>query len=114
MITESKTRRIGEVDVIDLSGRLSLGNTLQTIERTIAKLIEDGSRKMVINLEALELIDSAGVGMLMASNALMEQYHGKMRVAGAQGAVGRVLEVVHLDRVVGVDSDVETACRQLG
>ena len=113
MITESSTRRIGEVDVIDISGRLSLGNTLMALERSIQNLIEQGSRKLVVNLAKLDFIDSAGVGTLIACNGQMEQKQGKMRIAGAQGAVARTFELVHMGRIVALDGDLDSACNNL-
>jgi anti-sigma B factor antagonist len=113
MITESTTRKIGEIDIVDISGRLSLGNTLLSIERSIQKLIEEGSRRLVINVAGLTSIDSAGVGMLIACSGQMEQHHGKLRIVGAQGGVARTFDVVRIDRVAALDVDVDTACRTL-
>jgi len=113
MITESTTRKIGNVDIVDISGRLSLGNTLLSIETAILNLIEQGSRRLVINIPGLTSIDSAGVGMLMGCSGQMEQAQGKLRIAGAQGGVARTFEVVHMDRVAAMDADIDTACRAL-
>jgi anti-sigma B factor antagonist len=113
MITESSTRKIGDVDVVDLSGRLNLGNTLLSIERIILNLIEQGSRKMVVNVTGLTAIDSAGIGMLISVSGQMEHHQGKMRIAGAQGGVARSFEIVHIDRVAAMDPDLDTACKAL-
>jgi anti-anti-sigma factor len=113
MITESTTRKLGDIDIVEVSGRLSLGNMLLSIERSILNLIEHGSRRLVIDVSNLAAIDSAGVGMLMGCSAQMEQEHGKLRIAGAQGTVARTFEVVHLDRVAALDADLDTACRNL-
>ena len=111
MITESSIRKVGDIDVVDLSGRLSLGNTLMSIERSILNLIEQGSRRMVINVAGITAMDSAGIGMLMACSGQMEQQQGKLRLAGAQGAVARTFGVVHIDRLAPVDADVDASCR---
>jgi anti-anti-sigma factor len=113
MIAESSTRKMGDVDIVDISGRLSLGNTLLSIERSILSLIEQGCRRLVINVPALISIDSAGIGMLMGCSGQMEQVQGKLRISGAQGAVARTFEVIHMERVAAVDLDVDTACRAL-
>jgi anti-anti-sigma factor len=113
MITESTARKHGEIDIVEISGRLSLGNTLLSIERSILKLIEQGSRRLAIDVSGVSSIDSAGVGMLMGCSAQMEQDHGRLRISGAQGTVARTFEVVHLDRVAALDADLETACRKL-
>jgi len=114
MITESKTRHIEpDITVVEISGRLALGNLLASIEHSIKQLIEGGSRKLVIDLSALDHIDSAGIGVLVACSGAMEGSGGKMRVAGAHGVVAQSFGIVHMDRIVGLDPDVDSACNQL-
>lgn len=114
MTPESTTRKIGEIDIVELSGRLSHGSALVAIEKSILDLIEQGSRRLVIHVPGLDSVDSAAVGMFMGCSAQMEQMNGKLRIAGAQGGVARTFAVVHLDRVAALDADLDTACRALG
>ena len=72
-----------------------------------------GARKLVIDVTGLKYIDSSGIGMLVSSNGFMEQSGGRMRIAGAQGAVAKAFEVVHVSRIVPLDADLESACRNL-
>jgi anti-anti-sigma factor len=65
-------------------------------------------------LAGLNYIDSAGAGMLIACNGQMEQNQGRMRIAGARGVVATAFETIHIERVVPLDPDVDTASRQLG
>jgi anti-sigma B factor antagonist len=114
LVTETKTRRIEpDITVVEISERLNLGNTLVSIETSIKRLIEDGVRKLVIDLAGLKYIDSSGIGMLVTSNGFMEQSGGRMRIAGAQGAVAKAFEVVHVSRIVPLDADLESSCRNL-
>ena len=114
MITETKTRRIDpDITVFEISGRLSLGNLLISVEGSIQRLIDDGARRLIIDLTGLTAIDSSGIGVLVTSSGRMEQNGGKLRIAGAQGAVAKACGVVHLDRIAALDPDVETACRHL-
>jgi anti-anti-sigma factor len=115
MLTESGVRTIEPgITVFAISGRLNLGNGLQTMESTIKRLIAEGARKLVIDLAGLHHIDSSGIGMFMMCNAEMEKSGGRMCIAGASGLVARSFHLVHLQRVVGVEADVESACRNLG
>jgi anti-sigma B factor antagonist len=114
VITEMKTRRLEpDITVAEIAGRLSLGNTLLSIENTLKRLIDEGSRRMVIDLASLNSVDSSGIGMLVSCFAHMEQKSGYFRVAGAAGSVSKVFDTVHLDRIVPMDADVEAACRAL-
>jgi anti-sigma B factor antagonist len=115
MILETKTHRIEpDITVIEVSGRLNLGNALQALEASIRRMMEQGTRKVVVNVAALEAIDSSGIGMLIGCHGQMEQLGGGFRVAGAQGAVAKVFEVVHLDRIAPLDESVSASCQALG
>ena len=114
MVTESKIRRVEpDITVVEISGRMSLGNALVSLEYSVRKLIEEGARKIVVDLGGLDQSDSAGLGVLVACAGLMEQSGGKMRVSGAHGQVARSFEIVHMDRIVPLDPDVDTACKVL-
>jgi anti-sigma B factor antagonist len=114
MITETKTRRIEpDLTVVEISGRLNLGNTLLSIENSIERLIAEGARKLIVDLTGLDYIDSAGIGVLVSCSGHVEQSGGRMRIAGAHGIVARAFELVHMDRIAPLDADVESASRQL-
>jgi anti-sigma B factor antagonist len=114
MITESKSRRIEpDITVVEISGRLALGNLLGSIENSIKNLIQEGARKLVIDLSRLEYIDSAGIGVLVASSGLMEENGGQLRISGVRGMVAKSFGVVHMDRIVALDSDLESSCNKL-
>ena len=111
---QSKTRKVEpDLTVVELSGHLNLGNELMSVENAVKRLIDEGARKLVIDVTRLDYIDSAGIGMLVACNGQMDRAGGKMRVAGAQGTVAKSFEVVHMDRITSLDTDVDAACRSL-
>ncbi len=99
-----------DITVVELSGRLNLGNTLQSIESAIHKLIDEGARKLVIDLASLTYIDSAGMGMLIGCNGRIEQAGGRMRIAGAKGMVASSFAVGHLERILSFHPDADAAC----
>jgi anti-sigma B factor antagonist len=112
-MVETKMRQIGDVTVVELTGRLLLGNALGYAENAISRLIDDGTRKLVLDLAGLDHMDSSGLGMLIFCGGRMEQAGGRMRVAGAIPAVAKVFQIAHADRVLQFDPDLETACRHL-
>jgi anti-sigma B factor antagonist len=112
-VVETKTQQIGEITVVEMSGRLHLGNSLSYAENSINRLIDGGSRKLVVDLAGLDFIDSSGLGMLIYCSGRMEQSGGRMRVAGAVPSVARVFEIAHADRVLQFDADLASACHNL-
>ncbi|MBZ5673129.1 MAG: STAS domain-containing protein [Acidobacteriia bacterium] len=110
----SKIRQVEpNLTVVELSGHLNLGNELMTLESAVKRLIEEGARKLVIDVTRLDYIDSAGIGMLVGCNGQMDRAGGKMRVAGAHSTVAKAFEVVHMGRIMALDADVDTAVKNL-
>ena len=110
----SKIRQVEpDLTVVELTGHLNLGNELMSVENAVKRVIEDGARKLVIDVSRLDYIDRAGIGMLVACNGQIERTGGKMRVAGAQGAVAKAFGVVHMDRITSLDPDVDASLRNL-
>jgi anti-sigma B factor antagonist len=110
MSTQSEISRIDpDLTVVRIWGRLAIGNELVSLEYSVRRLIEEGARKLIVDLGGLENIDSAGIGVLVACNGLMIQGGGQMRIAGARGAVARTFEIILMDRIATLDPDFETA-----
>ena len=115
MITETKTRKLdGGVTVVEISGRLNLGNSLISIEAAIKRLIEQGARKLIVDLSDVNYIDSSGIGMLVACAGQMEQSRGRMRIAGAAGAVAKAFQIVHMERITPLDKNVQASAAAFG
>ena len=111
MITETRSHRVEpDITVFEISGRLSLGNLLQSAESAIRALIDSGARKLIIDLTGLGSIDSSGIGTLVSCSGHIGQLGGQMRLAGAQGPVAKIFEMVHMDRIVPLDADLSSAC----
>ncbi len=98
-----------DITVLPIKGRLNIGTNLTFLEIEIKKLIEGGAKKLILDLSELSYIDSAGIGMLMNMWGQSNRIGGKMAVAGAKGAVAESFSIVHLDRVVSVHPDVDSA-----
>lgn len=111
LITGTKTHRVEpDITVFEISGRLNLGNLLQSVEHSIQSLIDSGVRKLVIDFTGLTSIDSSAIGMVISCSGRMDQQGGQMRLAGVQGPVAKVFEMVHMDRIVPLDPDLASAC----
>jgi anti-sigma B factor antagonist len=112
-MVETKIQQIGDVTIVSMSGRLSHGNSLSATETSVSRLIDGGTRKLVIDLSHLEYMDSSGLGMLIFCGGRMDQTGGRLRIAGANASVARVFDIAHANRVLQFDSDVESSCRRL-
>ncbi len=96
------------VTVVELKGRLTLGDQLTTAEESIKQLAAS-QRKIVIDLTEADFIDSAGLGMLVACSATASGAGGQLRVAGAIPRVQQIFLMTQVYRVVPLYADVKTA-----
>ena len=101
------------ITAISFRGRLVLGNQLTDVEHVIRETIKQGSRKLVLDFSGLNFMDSAGIGVLAMCVAIMEREGGKLVVAGATGHVEQLLELTHLNRLVGMYPDAASAHRAI-
>jgi len=114
MIVDLVTQELSpDITAISFTGRLVLGNRLTDVEQAIRQKIKQGCRKLVLDLSKLNFMDSAGVGVLATWVGIMEREGGKLVVAGATGHVEELLELTHLNRLVGMHPDVASAHRAL-
>ena len=100
-----------DITVASLTGQLNLGTRLMEFEHTIKQRIEEGSRKMVLDLRGLTFIDSAGVGMVATCANTMSKAGGKFVVVVSGGSkVNQMFQLTRLNKVIGVYPDFPSAC----
>ena len=111
MLLEMKTR-LSEPDilVIELAGRITLGRESTHIQDTVVKAVNDGVRKIVMDIANVHHIDSAGLGILVFSAGTLSKQGGKFLLAGANGHALEVLQMTHLDSVIPFSPSAELAC----
>jgi anti-sigma B factor antagonist len=102
-----------DVTVIELSGRVTLGRESGQVEAAVMKAIEDGARKLVIDLDAVSYIDSTGIGIIASCFSKISRIGGEARISGAQGIVLDVLRITRLDSVIRFFPDADAACASL-
>lgn len=114
MLLELKTRECKpQILVIELAGRITLGRESTHIEDAVVKAVKDGIRKVVIDLEQVQAIDSSGVGIIAFCFGKLAKEGGSLIVAGATGGVKDILHMTHLDCVIPLSDTAEEACTVL-
>ena len=98
-----------DITVATLSGQLNLGNRLAEFEHNIKQRIHEGIRKIILDLNGLTYIDSAGLGMIAASAGIMFKAGGKLVVASPAGRITQMFEMTRLNRVIEIFPDVDAA-----
>ena len=102
-----------DVTGISCFGRFTLGTRLSETEGLINSLIENGRRKLVLDLTHVEFVDSAGLGIIMRASGEIEQRGGQLRIAGPNDQVRRLFEITHTHAILAVDPDLVTSVQML-
>jgi anti-anti-sigma factor len=102
-----------DITGISCSGRFTMGTRLSETEGLIHSMIEQGMRKLVLDLTHVDVVDSAGLGVLMRAFGELNQRGGRLRIAGPREQVRRLLEITHTVSILPVDADLEISVQKL-
>jgi anti-sigma B factor antagonist len=103
----------GDVVVASLTGELDI-SVAEMTGRRIADSVPSSARGVVVDMTALEFMDSSGVSMLFALARQVGSHRQELRVVAPSGRpVARVLEIVEFERAAPVHQDLDSAVGQM-
>jgi anti-sigma B factor antagonist len=102
-------REVGTVTIIDLSGRIALGEGSALLRKTIRDLLEDGQTKILLNLGDVNYIDSSGIGELVSGFTAVRSREGELKLLNLTKKVHDLLQITKLFTVFDIYSDESTA-----
>ena len=111
MALQGTTREIGQIVIVDLSGKITLGEGSSMLRRTIRELLDRGKRKIVLNLYDVDYIDSSGIGELVSGYTTVRGLEGELKLLYLTKRVHDLLQITRLFTVFDVRSDEEDAIR---
>jgi anti-sigma B factor antagonist len=104
-------RDAGEVTVVDLSGRITLGEGSALLRKTVRGLLEEQRTKILLNLADVDYIDSSGIGELVSGYTAVKNRNGELKLLQLTKKVRDLLQITKLFTVFDVYSDEPTALR---
>jgi len=105
------TREVGVITLVDLSGRISLGEGSALLRKTIRDLLDGGRNRIVLNLGDVNYIDSSGIGELVSGFTAVRSRDGEMKLLNLTKKVHDLLQITKLFTVFDVYTDESTAVR---
>lgn len=105
------TREVSHVTIVDITGRITLGEETGKLRDTIRQLISEGKKKIVLNLAQVDYIDSSGVGELVSSFTTVRNSGGELKLLSLTKKVQDILNVTKLYTVFDVKEDEFTAVK---
>lgn len=95
-------KRLGPgIPVLELIGSITAGAECEQLAREVEHLVQQNETRVVLDLSALQHIDSAGLGRIVACLARLRKAGGDLRLAGAQGMVANILKMTHVEEALG-------------
>ncbi len=89
-------RVVNDVTVLDLKGKMTLGEGDELLKDKINSLIQQGHRKLVLNLEAVPYIDSAGLGEIVRTYTTVSRQGGKLKLLNLTKRIQDLLAITKL------------------
>jgi anti-sigma B factor antagonist len=96
-----ETRSEGSWTVVEVGGEIDLFSAPQLKER-IARLVDEGTPRLVVNLEKVDFMDSTGLGVLLGALKRVRERDGSLAIVCPPGPVHRVLTLTGLHKVFSV------------
>jgi|KBSMisStandDraft_5_1062788.scaffolds.fasta_scaffold3076840_1 anti-sigma B factor antagonist len=97
------SRKVGNVLVIDMAGRLTVLD--QSLKDKVLETIKAGDRQIVLNMKELSYIDSSELGQLMSAHAAVKEAGGSLRLLAPSPQVRQLLNITRLETVFDVIDD---------
>ena len=109
MSFRAHTREIGEVTVIDMEGRITLGEGSALLRDLIQESLRKGRKKILMNLGGISYIDSTGLGELVSGYRLVKSEGGELKLLNLTKKVTDLLQITKLYTVFDVHNQESQA-----
>ncbi len=109
MSMKVSTRQVDGVTILDLSGRITLGEGSVTLRDAIRDLINKGEKHILLNLGDVSYIDSSGIGELVSAFTSVKNNGGELKLLNLTKKVHDLLQITKLYTVFDVKDDEASA-----
>jgi anti-sigma B factor antagonist len=103
------TRTIGDVQILDWSGKITLGEGTMSVRNAVRDILQSGGKKIILNLADVSYIDSSGIGELVSSYTTVTNTGGKFKLLSLTKKIHELLAITKLLTVFETFDDEQTA-----
>ncbi len=109
MSMKVNTRQVDGVTILDLSGRITLGEGSVQLRDAVRDLLAKGSKLILLNLGDVNYIDSSGIGELVSAYTTVRNQGGELKLLNLTKKVHDLLQITKLYTVFDVKDDEASA-----
>ena len=110
----TSTRQVGGVTIVDIGGRIELGEELSKLRDLVSGLLSKGHKLILFNLGDVNYIDSTGLGYLVGAFASVRREQGELKLLNLTKKVHDLLQVTRLYTVFEILDDEAAAVKSFG
>lgn len=107
-------REVGGVTIVDISGRIVLGEESAALRNLVGDLLSKGHKKILFNLGDVNYIDSSGLGHLVSAFTSVRKQDGELKLLNLTKKVHDVIQITRLYTVFDIMDDEAAAVRSFG
>ena len=112
MITSS--RQVAGVTIVDISGRIVLGEESGALRELVCDLLSKGHKKILFNLADVNYIDSSGLGCLVGAFTSLRRQQGELKLLNLTNKVHDLMQITKLYTVFDIMDDEAVAVKSFG
>ena len=102
-------RQVGDVTIVDLNGRIVLGEGSTVLRETVQDLVSKGQNKILLNMGDVSYIDSSGIGELVSAFTTVRNKGGELKLLKLTKKVHDLLQITKLYTVFDIKDDEAAA-----
>jgi anti-sigma B factor antagonist len=91
-----KERQAGDVTILDLSGKVTIGEGSVQLRESVRKLLDEGKKKILLNLGDVSYVDSSGIGELVSSYTTTNNNGGQLKLLNLTKKIQDLLMITKL------------------
>ena len=111
MSMKVSTRQVDGVTILDLSGRITLGEGSVQLRDAVRDLLSKGNKQILVNLGDVNYIDSSGIGELVSAYTATRNQGGELKLLNLTKKVHDLLQITKLYTVFDVQEDEANAIK---
>ena len=104
-----RTRRVGNVAIVDLNGKVTLGENTGILRDELRSLLAQGNKNIVLNMKDVSYVDSAGLGELVGAYTTATNQGGAVKLLHLQGKMKDLMQITKLHTIFATFDNEQTA-----
>ena len=114
MALTAKVRRVGNVAIVDLNGKITLGENTGILRDELRSLLAQGTKSILLNMQGVSYVDSAGLGELVGAYTTAMNQGGSVKLLHLQGKMRDLMQITKLHTILPTFDNEQAAVSSFG